>query len=260
MIERIGDHARLSGTCGYRTTTDLSTGKTFRWNTTAFLPLSDDTHIQVPARSSARNVVHLHPLNTPIKVLAELNPGEHSARKVILAHGYAAQPTGGGCWAWMRATNDGSTLWICTIDNGLDGDVEKPDWYIGRHSDVDTGFVQCDDVLTLGDALALAPRLETPKRGSEVQLTVPRAAIDIDSPLPRAAIRMTAERFRQALDVLAMNSRDIAGWINADDRTVRRWASGKLDIPQDVSDWLEGLTAYLEQNPRPQLRARARVA
>lgn len=172
MIARIGDDARLSGTCGYRTTTDLSTGKAFRWNATAFLPLPCGLHIQVPARSSPSNLVTLPALHTPLKVLVELNPGVR-------------------------------------IHSELQGHPE---------------------------------------------------ALDTDSPPPRAAIRMTAERFRQALDVLAMNSRDMAGWINADDRTVRRWASGKLDIPQDVSDWLEGLTAYLEQNPRPQLRAKSRVA
>jgi hypothetical protein len=66
--------------------------------------------------------------------------------------------------------------------------------------------------------------------------------------------RMTAARFRQSLDLLEFNSRDFAAWINGTDRTVRRWASGKMDIPVDVGVWLEGLTSYLEQNPRPRLR------
>ena len=64
---------------------------------------------------------------------------------------------------------------------------------------------------------------------------------------------MTADRFRQALDLLEFNSRDFAAWIDGNDRTVRRWAAGKQDIPHSIGEWLEGLASYLEQHPKPRL-------
>jgi DNA-binding transcriptional regulator YiaG len=66
---------------------------------------------------------------------------------------------------------------------------------------------------------------------------------------------MTPERFRQSLTALDLSPVAFASWINANDRMVRRWASGKMVIPDDMSQWLEGLTKYLEQNPLPRLHS-----
>lgn len=95
---------------------------------------------------------------------------------IMTAQGYEAHSTGGGCWTWMRQTDDGSMLWICTYDNALCGDPDTAEWYVGRHSDINGGFVQCEDFLTLAEALAIAPRVASPKgQDGEVQVTLPRS-------------------------------------------------------------------------------------
>jgi DNA-binding transcriptional regulator YiaG len=66
---------------------------------------------------------------------------------------------------------------------------------------------------------------------------------------------MTPERFRQSLELLEFSPRDFAAWVNANDRMVRRWASGAATIPDDMSQWLEGLARYLEVNPRPRMHS-----
>jgi hypothetical protein len=98
--------------------------------------------------------------------------------EIMRQEGYEAASTGGGCWTWARPTDDGSVLWICTYDNALEGDPLAVEWYIGRHSDVDAGFVQCFDLFTLAHALALAPRLGSPKAlGAELQVTMHRSQL-----------------------------------------------------------------------------------
>ena len=102
-----------------------------------------------------------------------------TVEKIMRAQGYEATSTGGGCYTWFRPTDDGSVLWICTYDNALEGDPDAAEWYVGRHSDINGGFVQCDDFLPLADALALAPRIASPKgRDGEVQVTLPRHAFE----------------------------------------------------------------------------------
>jgi hypothetical protein len=67
---------------------------------------------------------------------------------------------------------------------------------------------------------------------------------------------MTDEQFRDCLDVLQIGTGTMADWLNADDRLVRRWYSGKRAIPTEVSEWIEGLMRYLDQAPGVRGRTR----
>lgn len=54
-----------------RTTTDLYTGKPFRWNDVVRIR---DFDILTPARYTSRTATHLDPHRVPVKLLRELNP------------------------------------------------------------------------------------------------------------------------------------------------------------------------------------------
>ena len=71
-------------------------------------------------------------------------------------------PADGGNWAWVRPTDDGSVLRICTSEGSLDSDPEVADWYLGRYNVDEDGCVECDEFMTLADALAFAPRIPSP--------------------------------------------------------------------------------------------------
>jgi hypothetical protein len=72
-------------------TTDIQTGKRFRWNTTVAVaaPGVPGGLLQVPDQSSIRRATHLHPLRTRRALLAKLNPGIDL--EIALRY-YAAQP------------------------------------------------------------------------------------------------------------------------------------------------------------------------
>jgi hypothetical protein len=46
---------------------------------------------------------------------------------------------------------------------------------------------------------------------------------------------MTAAEFRTALDRLGQTQRGFAEFVGANERTVRRWATGEQDIPRWVA-------------------------
>lgn len=95
----------------------------------------------------------------------------------MTAHHFEPQHTGGGCMAWQRVLDDGSFISIC-IDGcelGEWSDRDKAEWCLGRYDGEDCGFVDCDEPLTLLDALSLAERL--PKPGKEDQDTIPVAVL-----------------------------------------------------------------------------------
>lgn len=62
---------------------------------------------------------------------------------------------------------------------------------------------------------------------------------------------MTPERFNQCLDALGWSAKELAALLDIDDRNVRRWASGKLDIPDKLAAWLEDVGKYMEDHPPP---------
>jgi hypothetical protein len=49
--------------------------------------------------------------------------------------------------------------------------------------------------------------------------------------------------FRQYLHGLGLNHQNVSALVGVQDRTVRRWASGRIDIPEDVSSLLLELDA-----------------
>ena len=62
---------------------------------------------------------------------------------------------------------------------------------------------------------------------------------------------MTPHHFRECLAALHWSQRALADILGLSDTTVRRWASGKQDIPQAVSSWLERISGPLAQMPLP---------
>lgn len=85
---------------------------------------------------------------------------EHCAMiaDLMMAAGYSAKMTGGGCRAWAKALPDESEIWICSDENDLYADPAAAEWLIGRH-DLEGGSVVCDDSLTLLRAVGLAAKL-----------------------------------------------------------------------------------------------------
>jgi hypothetical protein len=53
-----------------RTTTDIYTGKRFRWNETV---IERDSGLLTPGRATTRSATHLHPSRVPRRLLVELN-------------------------------------------------------------------------------------------------------------------------------------------------------------------------------------------
>jgi hypothetical protein len=62
---------------------------------------------------------------------------------------------------------------------------------------------------------------------------------------------MTPPEFRICLELLAWSQRGLARMLNLDDRSVRRWASGQNDIPDDIAHWLATLAAFHAKHPAP---------
>jgi hypothetical protein len=72
--EAPGNSARAEEARQMKITTDLYTGKPFRWNTTVLHRAPDGKLTTVPARSTSRSSTWLHPSRVPAALLAELNP------------------------------------------------------------------------------------------------------------------------------------------------------------------------------------------
>jgi hypothetical protein len=62
---------------------------------------------------------------------------------------------------------------------------------------------------------------------------------------------MTPPELRLCLDLLAWSQRGLARMLGLDDRTVRRWASGQNEIPDNIARWLATLAAFHAKHPRP---------
>lgn len=72
--------------------------------------------------------------------------------------------------------------------------------------------------------------------------------------------RMQAEEFRDALDFLGWTPTDLAGvaqrlGIGLDDRLVRRWYGGRVEVPVSVGVWLRGVVAAVRAMPADRHRA-----
>jgi hypothetical protein len=75
--------------------------------------------------------------------------------------GFEPQHTGGGCMAWQKTLDDGTTLWISAGGAYLDADPDEPEWYAGRYADDGDGTIDVLE-LTLAKALELAAELPSP--------------------------------------------------------------------------------------------------
>jgi DNA-binding transcriptional regulator YiaG len=62
---------------------------------------------------------------------------------------------------------------------------------------------------------------------------------------------MTPTRLRECLDLLWLSQRGLATVLNRQEGTVRQWARGAVQIPDDVAAWLEKLARFHERNPPP---------
>ena len=62
---------------------------------------------------------------------------------------------------------------------------------------------------------------------------------------------MTPREFRICLELLAWSQRGLARLLGLDDRTVRRWASGQNEIPDNIATWLATLAAFHAEHPVP---------
>lgn len=92
-------------------------------------------------------------------------------RDAAFKAGFHPQSTGGNCLVWERKLPCGDNLWLCTEDNGIDGELDDAAWIVGRHS-LDCGFVQVYEPLPFNAALELVEQLPTPVRGGEhLQIT-----------------------------------------------------------------------------------------
>ncbi|AHJ66346.1 Hypothetical protein GbCGDNIH4_7189 [Granulibacter bethesdensis CGDNIH4] len=63
---------------------------------------------------------------------------------------------------------------------------------------------------------------------------------------------LTPDRLRQILDLIHWSGRGLAAILKCDERLVRRWAAGSIEIPETVASWLEILADTHSANPPPQ--------
>lgn len=55
---------------------------------------------------------------------------------------------------------------------------------------------------------------------------------------------MTPDRLRQCIDALGWSQRGLAGELGRPEGTVRQWARGATQIPDDVAAWLDAAAAF----------------
>lgn len=62
---------------------------------------------------------------------------------------------------------------------------------------------------------------------------------------------MTPTRLRECLALLRWSQRGLADALGRQEGTVRQWARGAVQIPEEVAAWLEKLARHHERNPPP---------
>ena len=88
---------------------------------------------------------------------------ETSCAEIATRAGYEAISTGGGCWAFSKNLTDETYIMISAGDS-IGEDPDAREWIVGRHGR-DGGFVDIDTLMTLQEALDLAPRVPSPLQG-----------------------------------------------------------------------------------------------
>ena len=62
---------------------------------------------------------------------------------------------------------------------------------------------------------------------------------------------MTATELRECLDALCWSQRHLGDVLTADERLIRKWAAGRVAIPENVAVWLRTLAAVHRAHPHP---------
>ena len=62
---------------------------------------------------------------------------------------------------------------------------------------------------------------------------------------------MEPTRLRDCIKVLGWTQRGLARLLDRQEGTVRQWARGAVEIPEDVAAWLDKLARYHERHPAP---------
>ena len=63
---------------------------------------------------------------------------------------------------------------------------------------------------------------------------------------------MTPIRYREALGLLGINPAGLSLMLDCDERLARRWASGRVPIPDALAAWLEEAADLYARMPVPQ--------
>jgi hypothetical protein len=63
---------------------------------------------------------------------------------------------------------------------------------------------------------------------------------------------MTTERFNEIVfDVLCQNIQSFSRFADRGDRTVHRWSTGAMIVPDSFGEWMEKMAALVQANPPP---------
>ena len=62
---------------------------------------------------------------------------------------------------------------------------------------------------------------------------------------------MEPARLRECIEALGWTQRGLARLLDRQEGTVRQWARGAVEIPDDVGAWLDKLARFHERNPAP---------
>lgn len=62
---------------------------------------------------------------------------------------------------------------------------------------------------------------------------------------------MTCEEFKKCLVAIGWSGHNLARALTTDERLVRRWAAGRVAIPQNVAEWLRTLRSHHELYSHP---------
>lgn len=63
---------------------------------------------------------------------------------------------------------------------------------------------------------------------------------------------MTPERFSECLDHIGWSMRGVAYMLDLHETRLRRWASGRYPVPEEIGSWLEKLAQAHERHPMPE--------
>jgi len=62
---------------------------------------------------------------------------------------------------------------------------------------------------------------------------------------------MPPERLSVILTTLGWSAAEVGRRLNIGERSVRRWLSGDMEIPDRIADWLEALMKHMRSAPPP---------